>query len=59
MNVKALILALLLPVQAMAQGFAGLGTEADGFRRARSPAARCSFPPITARIPTIASNGGI
>jgi predicted secreted hydrolase len=31
MNVKALIFALLLPMQAMAQGFAGLGTEAGDF----------------------------
>ena len=31
MNVKALILAALLPAQALAQGFAGLGTDADGF----------------------------
>ncbi|MEL6839269.1 MAG: lipocalin-like domain-containing protein [Pseudomonadota bacterium] len=30
MNVKALLLCLL-PMQAFAQGFAGLGTEADGF----------------------------
>lgn len=31
MNAKALVLVLLLPVQAMAQGFAGLGTEASDF----------------------------
>jgi len=31
MNVKAVILAVLLPAQAIAQGFAGLGTDADGF----------------------------
>ena len=31
MNARAFLLALLLPVQAMAQGFAGLGTETDGF----------------------------
>ena len=31
MNAKALILAFLLPMQAMAQGFAGLGTEAGDF----------------------------
>ena len=31
MNAKALLLALLLPMQAMAQGFAGLGTEAGDF----------------------------
>ena len=31
MNVKTLLLILVLPAQAMAQGFAGLGTTADGF----------------------------
>ncbi|WP_299689418.1 lipocalin-like domain-containing protein [uncultured Tateyamaria sp.] len=31
MNVKALFLFLMLPVAAWAQGFAGLGTDADGF----------------------------
>ncbi|PXW72358.1 putative secreted hydrolase [Loktanella sp. PT4BL] len=31
MNVKALFLALCLPMPALAQGFAGLGTEAEGF----------------------------
>ncbi len=31
MSVKTLVLLLLLPAQAMAQGFAGLGTTADGF----------------------------
>ncbi len=31
MNVKTFLLALLLPVTASAQGFAGLGTDADGF----------------------------
>jgi predicted secreted hydrolase len=31
MNVKALFFALCLPVAAMAQGFAGLGTDAEGF----------------------------
>ncbi|MEM6587757.1 MAG: lipocalin-like domain-containing protein [Pseudomonadota bacterium] len=31
MNVKAMILFLLLPLAAWAQGFAGLGTDADGF----------------------------
>ncbi len=31
MNVKALILCLLLPMAAFAQGFAGMGTDADGF----------------------------
>ncbi|KQI71849.1 iron ABC transporter permease [Loktanella sp. 5RATIMAR09] len=31
MNVKVLFIALCLPVSALAQGFAGLGTAADGF----------------------------
>lgn len=31
MNVKAILLAICLPYAAVAQGFAGLGTEADGF----------------------------
>ena len=31
MNVKACLLALCLPVAAFAQGFAGLGTDAEGF----------------------------
>ena len=31
MNVRTLVMLLLLPAQAMAQGFAGLGTTADGF----------------------------
>ena len=31
MNVKTLLLLLVLPAQAVAQGFAGLGTTADGF----------------------------
>ena len=31
MNVKTLLLLLFLPAQAVAQGFAGLGTTADGF----------------------------
>ncbi|MEM7731612.1 MAG: lipocalin-like domain-containing protein [Pseudomonadota bacterium] len=31
MNAKALILFFLLPIAAWAQGFAGLGTDADGF----------------------------
>jgi predicted secreted hydrolase len=31
MNVKALFIALCLPMPALAQGFAGLGTEAEGF----------------------------
>jgi predicted secreted hydrolase len=33
MNVKALIFWLCLPMAAFAQGFAGLGTDADGFAR--------------------------
>ncbi|MFC3616422.1 lipocalin-like domain-containing protein [Lutimaribacter marinistellae] len=43
MNVRALILALLLPVMAQAQGFAGLGTTAEGFA-VPDPAYRLSFP---------------
>jgi predicted secreted hydrolase len=31
MNAKAIILACVLPISANAQGFAGLGTQADGF----------------------------
>ena len=31
MNVKALLIAMMLPVTLWAQGFAGLGTDADGF----------------------------
>ncbi|TNF18010.1 MAG: iron ABC transporter permease, partial [Rhodobacteraceae bacterium] len=31
MNAKGLILAILLPVPVLAQGFAGLGTDAEGF----------------------------
>ena len=31
MNAKALVIACLLPVAAVAQGFAGLGTDAEGF----------------------------
>ncbi|PJI93111.1 putative secreted hydrolase [Yoonia maricola] len=31
MNVKAILLTLFLPITAFAQGFAGLGTDADGF----------------------------
>ena len=31
MNVKALLLAMMLPVTLWAQGLAGLGTDADGF----------------------------
>ena len=33
MNVKALVLLLLFPVTALAQGFAGLGSEAEDFAR--------------------------
>ena len=43
MNVKALLLALLLPVSAAAQGFAGLGQSADGFALP-DPATRFVFP---------------
>ncbi|KQI70165.1 iron ABC transporter permease [Loktanella sp. 3ANDIMAR09] len=43
MNVKALLLALLLPVAASAQGFAGLGTDAEGFA-VPQPNPRFSFP---------------
>ena len=31
MNAKALVLLLLFPVTALAQGFAGLGSEAEDF----------------------------
>ena len=31
MSVRAFLFLLLLPVTAFAQGFAGLGTDADGF----------------------------
>lgn len=43
MNVKALFIALCLPMPALAQGFAGLGTEADGFSVPR-PDPQFSFP---------------
>lgn len=44
MNAKAaLAILLLLPLGALAQGFAGMGTEADGFDRP-DPGARLSFP---------------
>ena len=33
MSVRILALAMLFPLQALAQGFAGLGTEVDGFAR--------------------------
>ena len=38
MNVRALLLAMLLPVAAWAQGFAGLGTTAEGFAVPQRPA---------------------
>lgn len=38
MNVRALILLLFLPVFAQAQGFAGLGTQADGYAAVTAPA---------------------
>ena len=43
MNVKTLIFALLLPVSALAQGFAGLGGTADGFDIPK-PGYRLDFP---------------
>ncbi|MCB5199123.1 iron ABC transporter permease [Loktanella sp. TSTF-M6] len=43
MNVKALLLALLLPFAASAQGFAGLGTDAEGFA-VPQPNPQFSFP---------------
>ena len=43
MNAKALILLCWLPVSAMAQGFAGLGTQADGFNVPK-PSPTFSFP---------------
>ncbi|SIT90517.1 Predicted secreted hydrolase [Yoonia rosea] len=43
MNVKALFIALCLPMSALAQGFAGLGTEADGFS-VPQPDPQFSFP---------------
>jgi predicted secreted hydrolase len=38
MNARAALLALLLPATAWAQGYAGLGSEADGFARVTAPA---------------------
>ncbi|HSF63048.1 MAG TPA: lipocalin-like domain-containing protein [Paracoccaceae bacterium] len=43
MNARVLLLALWLPVQAMAQGFAGLGTEAEDFAQP-DPARVLEFP---------------
>ncbi|WP_299564114.1 lipocalin-like domain-containing protein [uncultured Sulfitobacter sp.] len=43
MNVKILITFLLLPVCAVAQGFAGLGTQAEGFAMP-APAPQFDFP---------------
>ncbi|ANB33662.1 putative secreted hydrolase [Rhodovulum sulfidophilum] len=43
MNVKALICALLLPLPALGQGFAGLGGTAEGYALP-DPAARLEFP---------------
>ena len=43
MNVKALIIALCLPVMALAQGFAGLGTSAEGFAEPQ-PEPQFAFP---------------
>ncbi|MGR3701356.1 MAG: lipocalin-like domain-containing protein [Paracoccaceae bacterium] len=43
MNVKALLLALLLPMQAVAQGFAGLGAAVDDFA-VRLPGRALEFP---------------
>ncbi len=43
MNVKVLIMALLLPVAASAQGFAGLGTNVEGFS-VPQPNPRFAFP---------------
>ncbi|RAP41812.1 iron ABC transporter permease [Rhodovulum viride] len=43
MNVRALLIALLLPLPALAQGFAGLGTTEDGFALP-SPDTRLQFP---------------
>ena len=43
MNVKALIIALCLPMSALAQGFAGLGTAAEGFS-VPQPAPQFDFP---------------
>jgi predicted secreted hydrolase len=43
MNVRALIIALCLPVTALAQGFAGLGTSAEGFAEPQ-PEPQFAFP---------------
>ncbi|SOC05238.1 predicted secreted hydrolase [Rhodobacter sp. JA431] len=43
MNAKALIVALFLPFPAVAQGFAGLGAEADGFAYPQ-PGVALTFP---------------
>jgi predicted secreted hydrolase len=43
MNAKAFLLFLFLPVAALAQGFAGLGTQAEGFAQVTPPAA-LAFP---------------
>jgi predicted secreted hydrolase len=43
MNVRLVILLLLLPFQAMAQGFAGLGTGAEGFAKPE-PGTLLQFP---------------
>lgn len=43
MNVKALFFVLCLPMSALAQGFAGLGTEAEGFS-VPQPDPRFNFP---------------
>ncbi len=43
MNVKLIAILLWLPFQAMAQGFAGLGTDAEGFAQPR-PDTRLQFP---------------
>jgi len=43
MNVKVLVIAVLLPFQALAQGFAGIGTDAEGFA-VPQPSPRFSFP---------------
>ena len=43
MNVRILCLLIWLPFQALAQGFAGLGTTSDGFAQP-DPATRLSFP---------------
>ena len=57
MSVRALLLALLLPFAAQAQGFAGLGAAAEGFAVPQEGVA-FEFPPITARTRITASSGG-